>query len=363
MFVADMDFISPEPVVNALTRRSQHGVFGYPRGLYGKETELPELREVVVAHLKNRYNWHVEPQELVFMPGVVTAVNLACHAFADPETAVLVQTPVYPPILTAAQTTGVISQEMELTCLEDGSYVIDPQAFEATITKQTRMFILCNPHNPVGRAFRREELELMAGICLRHNILICADEIHSDLTFSGHQHIPIASLDPEIAQKTITLIAPSKTYNLAGLQCSIAIIQNAKLRSRFMASRKGLVPWVNLMGLIAAQVAYQEGQEWLEQLMRYLEKNRNWVYEFVENYLPGVSMAKPEATYLAWLSFRDRDIPQDPYKFLLDKARVALNDGRTFGKGGDGYVRLNFGCSQKTLIEGLERIRDALEHA
>lgn len=360
MFVADMDFVSPEPVIDALVARAQHGVYGYPRGLLGKPSELSELREAVLAHLKFNYGWTIPADALVFIPGVVTALHLACHAFVGSNSGVLIQTPVYPPILHAGQTTGVLSQEMELSLQNDGSYVIDLDKFEASITDQTRMFVLCNPHNPVGRVFRRDELLPLAEICLRRDVLICSDEIHGDLIFGGHQHIPIASLDPEIAQKTITLIAPSKTYNLAGLQCSIAIIPDSDMRNRFMAARKGLVSWVNLMGLVAAQVAYQEGCEWLEQLLVYLEENRNVLCEFVEKNLKGIRVASPEGTYLAWLDCRAAAIEGDPYKFFLEKAKVALNDGKSFGKGGDGFARLNFGCSRATLLEGLSRMEEAL---
>jgi len=360
MFVADMDFVSPQPVIQALLERVRHGVFGYPRGLYGRPDDLSELRLILVERLQARYGWQVAPEALVFIPGVVTALDLASHAFAAPDRGVLVQTPVYPPIHSAAKTTGVLSQEMELTRQRDGSYVVDWEAFEKAITPQTRMFLLCNPHNPVGRVFQREELEHMAEICLRHKVILCADEIHCDLLYSGYRHIPIASLDPEIASQTITLMAPSKTFNLAGLQCSFAVIQNAELRTQFQAARKGLTPWVNLFGLVAARAAYQDGQEWLSQLLVYLQGNRDYLYETVRRELPGIEMNLPEGTYLAWLDCRNAGIEGNPYHFFLEKARVAFNDGTTFGKGGEGFVRLNFGCSRNLLQEVLERMKAAL---
>ena len=219
MWVADMDFVSPEPVIQALQKRVSHGVFGYP-------TTPSEMTATIIDRLDRFHHWYVEPEDLVFVPGVVAGFNMASHALADPNGSVLVQTPVYFPFLSAPQNAGMARDEMELTRLEDGTYAVDMQAFESAITDQTRLFILCNPHNPVGRVFRQDELECMAEICLRHNVVICSDEIHCDLVFNGNQHISIASLDPEIAQNTITLIAPSKTYNLAGLECSVAIIQN-----------------------------------------------------------------------------------------------------------------------------------------
>jgi cystathionine beta-lyase len=249
---------------------------------------------------------------------------------------------------------------MELTHTPDGSYCIDWQALTGNLTAETRMLLLCNPHNPVGRVFQVAELERMAEICLGHGMIICSDEIHCDLVFSGYQHTPIASLSPEIAQSTITLIAPSKTYNLAGLQCSIAIIQNPEMRKQYLRSKKGLVPWVNLMGLVAAEAAYQHGQEWLEQVLVYLEANRDFLMTFIRQNLPGIQMSVPEGTYLGWLDCRKVGIPGNPAQFFLENARVALNDGAAFGKGGEGFVRLNFGCPRATLQEGLERMRYAL---
>jgi len=200
----------------------------------------------------------------------------------------------------------------------------------------------------------------MAEICLSANVTLCADEIHSDLLFDSHTHIPIASLDPEVARQTITLIAPSKTFNLAGLQCAFAIISNPELRHRFRSARQGLVPWVNAMGLIGAQAAYREGQPWLDQLLPYLKANRDLVCDFVRRELPEIRIAKPEGTYLAWLDCRALSL-DNPYEFFLKNARVALNDGRTFGTGGTGFVRLNFGCPRSILDEALQRMKLSLE--
>lgn len=358
MWVADMDFISPQPVVQALKERVEQGIFGYPQ-------EPPGLRPAIIDRLAERYGWHVQPEDLMLLPGVVKGFNLACHALASPGGGALIQTPVYFPFLDAPGNAGLVRQEMELSYSPDlgengQAYSIDPGAFEAAITPQTRLFILCNPHNPIGRVFRQAELEGMAQACLRHNVVICSDEIHGDLIYSGHRHIPIASLDPEIAQNTITLMAPSKTFNLPGLQCSVAIIQNPELRRKFDQARQGLVGWVNLMGMTAALAAYRDGSDWLDQVLAYLEANRDYVYEYVRNELPGVRMTKPEGTYLAWLDCRQAGIEGDPFEFFLEKGRVALNDGATFGKGGEGFVRLNFGCPRPMLTQALERMKKAL---
>jgi cystathionine beta-lyase len=360
LFVADMDFVSPAPVVQAVREYAEKGIFGYPRGLHTSDAaELPELGEAVVARMFERYGWRIAAEDVIFTPGVVPAFNLASHALADEGGAVLVQSPVYPHILSAPRKARLQQQNAELRRLDDGSYTVDWDDFSHRITPETRMFILCNPHNPVGRAFQRDELERMAQICLSRGVVICADEIHSDLVFSGHEHIPIASLAPDVAQRTITLIAPSKTFNLAGLQCAIAIIQNPQLRKKFQAAREGLTPWVNAPGLIAAEAAYRHGKDWLDQLLAYLEGNRDYLDDFVHTRLRGVAMAKPEATYLAWLDFRATGIA-DPYRFLLEKAQVALSDGHAFGPGGEGFVRLNFGCPRFYLESALGRIAEAL---
>jgi cysteine-S-conjugate beta-lyase len=250
---------------------------------------------------------------------------------------------------------------MELTRLPNGSYAIDFDAFEAAITEKTRIFILCNPHNPVGRVFSQEELERLSAICLRHNVLICSDEIHGDLVYSGHRHIPVASLDNEIANRTITLMAPSKTFNIAGLDCSVAIIPNPEIRQRFKDARGGLVGGVNILGFTAALAAYQEGQPWLDDVLQYLEGNRDFLMHFVEEQLPGVEMGLPEGTYLAWLDCRNAGIETNPSSFFLENARVAMNDGGTFGQGGKGFVRLNFGCTRAMLAQALLGIRRSLE--
>ncbi len=354
LWVADMDFRSPEPVVEAIRERVEHGVFGYGR-------DPQTLREVIVERMKKRYGWQIAPDDLVFIPGVARGFHIVCRAFAAPGDAELVQPPVYPPILTAHSHAGLVSQEAELTRSVDGSYSIDLDAFEHAITSQTRIFLLCNPHNPVGRAFRRDELAALADICLRHNVLICSDEIHCDIVFSGYHHIPIASLAPEIAQQTVTLIAPSKTFNIPGLKCAVAIIQNAELRKCFTDLEYPLAGNPNILGLAAALAAYRDCQPWLDDLLAYLEANRDFVYDYVRTSLPTITMAKPEATFLAWLDCRQAGIPGPrPCEYFIDNARVATNDGATFGRGGEGFVRLNFGCPRSTLVEALERMRRQL---
>ena len=353
MWVADMDFRSPPAVMAALHTRVDHGVFGYP---------MPpeEIKESVVDWLSRRHGWEVDPEALVLIPGVVTGFNLAAHAVTRPGDGVLVQTPTYGPFFGVAKNANLVQQEMELPCGADGRYTLDLEAFNAAISRRTRIFMLCNPQNPTGRVFRKDELEAMAEICLRNEIIICSDEIHSDLVYSGQKHTPISSLSPEIADQTITLIAPSKTFNIAGLEASVAIIPNKELRKQFEGARKGLAGWVNLLGMVAMQAAYAEGEGWLEALLGYLEANRDFTHAFVARELPGVAMAKPEGTYLAWLDCRKAGIEGKPSEFFKEQARVMLNDGAWFGQGGEGFVRLNFGCPRSMLAEALGRMKTAL---
>jgi len=360
LWVADMDFISPAPVVQALQRRVAHGVFGYPVGGENKLQEVSPLKKAILERLERLYAWKVAPEAVAMIPGVVTGFNLAAHAFGRPDGGVLVQTPVYPPFLRIAKNAGILHQENLLLRQADGTYEVDFDAFEAAITPQTRMFVLCNPHNPVGRVFHSNELARMAEICLRHNLTIVSDEIHCDLVYAPHHHTPIASIDPEIARHTLTLMAPSKTFNIAGLDCSFVIIEDDTLRRQYLGARQGLVGSVNLLGQVAAEAAYTGGQDWLDQLLVYLQSNRDYLLQYFRDHLPGIRMAEPEGTYLAWLDCRSLNLPEGPHKFFLNQAKVALNDGKTFGTGGDGFVRLNFGCPRSMLSEALERMKEAL---
>jgi len=353
LWVADMDFAAPEPVIRALQERVAHGIFGYG---------LPpdSLREVIQERLARLYGWHVETGEIFFVPGVVTGFNLACRAIGAPGDEVLVEAPVYPPMLSAPGGTERICKAVPLV-EGRGRYEHDFDAFEQAITERTSLFLLCNPHNPVGRVFETTELEHLAEICLRHDIVICSDEIHCDFIYKGHRHVPIASLSPEVAAQTITLLAPSKTYNIAGLSCSVGVIQNPDLRARLKQTCTGLVPHVNVLGYTAGLAAYRDGQAWLDALLVYLEANRDYLLKYTATHMPSIKCKQPEGTFLAWLDCRETSIPGNPHQFFLEHARVALNDGATFGRGGEGFVRLNFGCPRATLTEALERMQAALE--
>jgi cystathionine beta-lyase len=352
LWVADMDFAAPEPVLRALQERVGHGVFGYGRPPVG-------FREVVQERLARLYGWHVETGDIFFIPGVVSGFNLACQAVGVPGDGVLVETPVYPPMLAAPENAGRICKAVPLV---EGHrrYEHNFGAFEQAITERTSLFLLCNPHNPVGRVFEVAELERLAEICLHHDVVICSDEIHCDIVYPGHQHIPLASLAPEIAAQTITLFAPSKTFNIAGLCCSVGVVHNPDLRARLERAGVGLVPGVNVLGYAAGLAAYRDGQAWLDALLAYLEDNCDYLLEYIGAHMPGIQCWRPEGTFLAWLDCREIPVPGRPDQFFLEHARVALNDGATFGAGGEGFVRLNFGCPRAILAEALERMRAAV---
>jgi cystathionine beta-lyase len=352
LWVADMDFRAPEPVIDALRQRVDHGIFGYT-------LPPPELREVIQAWLLERHNWRVPVEAISCLPGVMRAVNMAGRAIGEPGDGILVQPPVYYPFFHVPK-----NQQRELQVAEvlhvDGAYQIDFDAFEAAIGERTRLLLLCNPHNPIGRAYTRAELEQLAEICLRRGVTICSDEIHSDVVYRGYRHIPIASLSPDVAARTVTALAPSKTFNIPGLACSVMIIENLELRQQVEAAGAGLVGGCNVMGYTAMLAAYRDCAAWLEELLDYLEANRDYVARIVAERMPGVRMDVPEATFLAWFDCRGAGIPGNSHKFFLEQAGVALNDGVAFGPGGEGYVRLNFGCPRATLAEAVERMADAL---
>lgn len=347
MWVADMDFISPPAVIKALQERVAHGIFGYTM-------PDPELAQTVCTHLRGKYQWRISPEWIVWLPGLVSGLNVACRSAGAPGSNVVTTIPVYPPFLSAPRqadrkliTTPMIYQENQ--------WRFDFDHLSGAIKKNSAMFILCNPHNPTGRVFRRDELEALARICEAHDLVICSDEIHCDLVLEpGCRHIPLASLSEEIARRTITLMAPSKTYNIPGLGCSFAIISNDSLRRRFHEAMAGIVPHVNALGLVAAKAAFRDGNDWLKTLLSYLRSNRDLVHQTI-NQLPGLKMGPVEATYLAWIDTRAAGIVE-PGRFF-EKHGVGLSDGKEFY--GPGFVRLNFGCSRRLLNQALARIAEA----
>ena len=348
MWVADMDFRSPPAVIEALHQRVAHGVFGYT-------TALEELIETIISTLQRDYGWEIESDWIVWLPGLVTGLSVTCRAIGDDGDDVLTTVPVYPPFLSAPKYSRRNLLTVPLAEV-DGRWVFDFDRLESAITPRTRLFILCNPHNPAGRVFNREEISALVEICRKHDIIICSDEIHCGLVLDEDKnHLPTATLSAEIADRTITLMAPSKTFNVPGLGCSFAIISNPELRKSFRRAASGIVPFVNALGYTAALAAYRDSAQWHRELLNYLRDNRNMVEHSIAE-IPGLYMNHVEATYLAWIDMRSSGI-QDPLKFFED-AGVGLSDGAQFD--GPGFLRLNFGCPRSTLGEALERMQKAM---
>lgn len=354
MWLADMDFMCPESIKTAIAKRLEHNIFGY-------EEEPEELREIVVDKLQQRYGWKVSPDSLVFLTGVVNSINLLYRSILSPGEGVMVHTPAYPPFLSEPEKAGLELQDMALKLSPDGVYEIDFDTFETSIKDNSGMYILCNPHNPTGHVYNRKELQRIGEICLKNNLIICSDDIHCDIVYPGSDYTPIASLSDEISTRTITLISPGKTYNLAGMAFSIAVIPDEAMRQKLTAIRTDLDLRVSKLAFTAATAAYSDSDTWLKELLIYLEKNRDLLADFVKRELPGINMGTPGGTFLAWLDCRQRDFHKNPQEFFLNQARLAFNDGAPFGKYAEGFIRLNFGCPQSILREALERMKIALK--
>lgn len=359
MWVADMDFRSPPSAIEAMIDRAKHGVFGYTM-------DPMKLKEAIVERMQNLYQWTITPDDIVFSPGMVTALNAVSRGFGSDGDAVLLQTPVYGPFYSAPRNNRKFAQAVDLTYVSDGEhtfhYEADYDAFERAASEpQATIHFQCNPHNPAGMMYSKSELERIAEICLKNDILIVADEIHSDLILEG-KHIPMASLSDEIAQNTITMIAPSKTYNLAGMGCSVLIAQNKDIRETISNTLRGMGVHVNIMGFEAAYGAYTGGDEWLAQLLVYLKGNRDFAVDYIQNNMPQIKTTVPAATYLLWMDMRGLGIEGNIYEFCKDEAKVNFSDGNFFGLQGDGFIRMNFGCPRSVLEEGLNRLKTALEN-
>ena len=354
MWVADTDFQCPPAVIRALHERVDHGIFGY--GAPPKE-----LYQTVIQRMKRLYDWDVLETQIGFIPGIVTGFNAAIRAFCEPGEAVIYQTPAYPPFISAPDSARLKGVQNPLLQHEDGTYYIDFDRFEQQlISENVRAFILCNPQNPTGRVFNLEELTQLAELCLKHHVLIISDEIHCDILYDNRKHIPIASLSPEVAANTITFMAPSKTYNIAGLHASVYIVQNPDLMEKLQCFCNGLVGCPSVLSLTAALAAYAEGDEWLAEQNRYLQANRDFLDEVFCTQLPGIRWNKPEATFLGWLDCSALGLAEPPYEFFLREARVGLNEGITFGPQCGDFVRLNFGTTRANLHEAINRMEVAL---
>ena len=358
MWVADMDFRSPPAAIDAMIERAEHGVFGYT-------LDPPKLKAAIVERMSRLYDWEISPEDVLLAPGLVLALCATCSAFGKPGDAVLIQTPVYGPFFKAATSSQKYAFAIDMQYVADGAhsfhYENDYDAFAAAARNpQTSIHLQCNPQNPAGSIYSRAELERIGEICLANDVLIVADEIHSDLILEG-KHIPIATLSDEVAQNTLTMIAPSKTYNLAGMACSVLIAQNREIRDTMAAALQKISAHVNIMGYEAAHGAYTGGGEWLRQLLVYLKDNRDFAIDYIRRYMPQIKTTVPVSTYLLWMDMRGLPIKGDAMTFCREEARVAPTPGEFFGAAGAGFVRLNFGCPRATLERGLERLRMAVE--
>jgi cystathionine beta-lyase len=355
LWVADMDFASPMEIISGIQARTDHPIFGY-------QSQDAELLDVISDWIFIQHSWKIASEDIILMPGVVTGFNWTVRSFSEINSSVIFQTPVYFPFFKISENNNIQQITVPLKNTVNG-YEIDFNDFEAKIRDDTRVFILCNPHNPVGRVFRKRELERMGEICLAHNIIICSDEIHCDLVYPGHKHLPIASLSEDFAMNTITLMAPSKTFNIPGLHFSFAVVQNEILRNKMTSSRNGIINEPNILAQSAAKAAYEYGREWLEALIKYLDQNRQLVVEFIRTNIPKIRVHSPEGTYLAWLDCSDLNLKEGPYKFFLENAKVALNDGEMFGGNSKEFVRLNFGCPKSILMEALNKMAISIQQA
>ena len=355
LWVADMDFKTPDFIVEAVKKRTEHEIYGYT-------FRRDSYYESLIGWMKRRHNWEIKKEWISFSPGVVAGLTLAIEAFTKPGDGVVVQPPVYFPFFDCVKGTKRKMIENPLK-IENGRYTFDFEDLKAKLDTNTKLLLLCNPQNPGGMVFTKSELLQLATICLENNIMILSDEIHSDLIFKGHKHIPLATLSDEIAQNCLVSMAPSKTFNVAGFASSIVIIPNKTKFARYeRVAGVGHLHMGNIFGTVATEAAYTYGDEWLEQLLGYLWENYLFLEDFFITNLPKVKVMKPEATYLIWLDFRDYGMKNNELmKFTIENAKVGLNDGGRFGLGGDGWLRINIGCPRSILEEALKRLGKAFK--
>ncbi|HOP13312.1 MAG TPA: PatB family C-S lyase [Lentimicrobium sp.] len=354
MWVADMDFRTPDFVMDAIRKRAAHEVLGY-------SIRTDSYFDALTAWIQRRHHWRTEREWIAFSPGIVPAVNMAVLAFTLRRDKVIIQPPVYFPFFDAVKNHNRKLVYNQLI-MENGRYRMNYENLEQLCRDGARMLILSNPHNPAGNAWRADELQRMADICLKYNVLMISDEIHCDLVNRGYKHTVLASLSPEIAANTVTMVAPSKTFNLAGMATSSVIISNPSLMKRFRKVLDGLhIEMGNLFGNVAAEAAYMHGDAWLEQLLDYIDGNIHTLIEFAETHLPQVKVIRPEATYMAWLDFSQTGMSDaELKKFAIEEAGLGMNEGTQFGPGGDGYMRMNLACPRPVLMKALKQLKHAL---
>lgn len=355
LWIADMDFKSPKEVINAIKVRADHGIFGYV-------TEPDSYYEAIINWVKNRHNWQIEREWITHAPGVVAALSFAVLALTKPGDKIIIQPPIYYPFKKIIECND--RQVVYNPLIFNGEkYSLNYEDLEEKIDSKVKLLLLCNPHNPIGKVWTKEELQKIGEICLKHNVLVVSDEIHSDFIYQGYQHTSFASISNEFAQHSITCNSASKTFNLAGLQTSYIIIPNEELFKKYNNILNALsLLKHNLFGVVTLEAAYTYGGEWLKQMLDYLQGNLDFMIDFIAQRLPQIKVIKPEGTYLIWLDFRELGMEVMELKnFILTKAKVAMDDGYIFGPGGEGFERINIACPRRTLKEGLCRIEKAIK--
>lgn len=354
MWVADMDFSPPNEVKKAIQARVDHGIYGYT-------FPPPSTTEAIQQWLNKRHGWEINHSWVLYSTGVVPTISIAIEAFTAPGDKVMLQSPVYTPFFEMIEKNKrkLVNTPLKLI---NNRYEIDFTVFEDHLKDGVKLFLLCNPHNPSGRVWTKEELTRVGELCHQYNCLILSDEIHSDLILKN-KHVPIASLDETFKEITVTCIAPSKTFNLAGLQASAVIIPNKQLRKAFkdVQERQGFFS-LSTFGIIGMEAAYRSGEQWLEELLAYLKENVKTVKEYIDAHIPGISVMEPEGSYLIWLNCQALQLSDDEIKDqLLTKGKLALEPGTKYGPGGEGFVRMNIACPKEVVLEGLERLKKAFE--
>lgn len=354
MWVADMDFQAPQEVTKAIMDKAQHGIYGYT-------AISTSVDDAVSSWFQKQHGWELKQEWLTYISGVVPALSATIQTFSNPGDKVIVFSPVYYPFydMVTYNDRKLITSPMEY---RNGRYYMDLQDFEAKLDGDVKLLLLCNPHNPGGTVWTREELEQLGKICVKHNVIIVSDDIHADLVFENHTYNAIASISDDIARQTVTCIAPTKTFNIAGLQAAAMVTSNDSFREKlelFMKKQGHFL--LNMLGVSAMEAAYRHGKPWLDEVLDYIEDNMDYAVEYIQKEIPGVDASKPEGTYLLWIDCRKLGLGEEELKrLLLHKGKLALESGGKFGKEGNGFVRMNVACTKTTLQEGLLRLKTAL---
>lgn len=354
MWVADMDFVSPDEVTNALVKRAQHPVYGYT-------STTDSVYNSVINWMKNQYHWSIQKEAIAFSAGVVSGFTATILALSDPGDKVLIHTPVYTPFFDTIKNNDRELLQCPLSYVDE-TMQINFEDFEEQLKQGVKIFLFCSPHNPGGKVWSKEDLIRIGELCLKYNVIVLSDEIHADLCLPGYTHYPIASLSPELAQITVTFMAPSKTFNVAGIQASLIITENQKLLNKIQTTQHKIgFHGLNLFAIEVIQASYNHGKAWLEELIQYLQQHVETVKSFIKNELPEVKVIVPEASYLVWLDCRSLGYSDEELKSrLIERGKIAISQGMMYGPGGEGFIRLNIGCTTDTLQEGLKRIKQAL---